>query len=68
MSFLQEKAKFRMMKQEGSDKKNSYWDNLWGKQKDYQSSGTGNVKLQSGYKLQIIGNYKIFVFLSVVLV
>ncbi|XP_022631953.1 chaperone protein dnaJ C76, chloroplastic isoform X1 [Vigna radiata var. radiata] len=33
-----EKAKFRMMKQEGSDKKNSYWDNLWGKQKDYQSS------------------------------
>jgi len=39
-SFLQEKAKFRMMKQEGSDKKNSYWDNLWGKQKDYQSSGT----------------------------
>ncbi|XP_047148482.1 chaperone protein dnaJ C76, chloroplastic [Vigna umbellata] len=33
-----EKAKFRMMKQEGSDKKSSYWDNLWGKQKGYQSS------------------------------
>ncbi|KAL2331616.1 hypothetical protein Fmac_019197 [Flemingia macrophylla] len=33
-----EKAKLRMMKQEGSDKKNSYWDNLWGKQKEYQSS------------------------------
>ncbi|BAT92375.1 uncharacterized protein HKW66_Vig0219720 [Vigna angularis] len=33
-----EKAKFRMMKQEGSDKKSSYWDNLWGKQKEYQSS------------------------------
>ncbi|CAJ1956730.1 unnamed protein product [Sphenostylis stenocarpa] len=33
-----EKAKMRMMKQEGSDKKNSYWDDLWGKQKDYQSS------------------------------
>ncbi|KAL5151716.1 Chaperone protein dnaJ C76, chloroplastic [Glycine soja] len=32
------KAKLRMMREEGSDKKNSYWDNLWGKQKDYQSS------------------------------
>ena len=34
-----------MMREEGSDKKNSYWDNLWGKQKDYQSSGTGDVKV-----------------------
>ncbi|XP_027340849.1 chaperone protein dnaJ C76, chloroplastic-like [Abrus precatorius] len=33
-----EKAKWRMMKQQGSGKKDSYWDNLWGKAKDYQSS------------------------------
>ncbi|KAJ1388947.1 DnaJ domain containing protein [Sesbania bispinosa] len=33
-----EKAKFRMMKQESSDKTYSYWDNLWGKAKDYQNS------------------------------
>lgn len=47
-----------MMREEGSDKKNSYWDNLWGKQKDYQSSGKGDVKVLK-YKLQIIiGNYK----------
>lgn len=47
-----------MMKQEGSDKKNSYWDNLWGKQKDNQSSGMGDVKVQKKYKIPIIGNKK----------
>ncbi|KAG4981328.1 hypothetical protein JHK82_034568 [Glycine max] len=36
--FRMAKAKLRMMREEGADKKNSYWDNLWGKQKDYQSS------------------------------
>ena len=38
-----------MMKQDGSDKKNSYWDNLWGKQNDYQSSGT-NFKGNTNFK------------------
>ncbi|XP_061364495.1 chaperone protein dnaJ C76, chloroplastic-like [Gastrolobium bilobum] len=33
-----EQAKFRMMKQKGSDKTDSYWDNVWGKTREYQSS------------------------------
>ncbi|KAK4255671.1 hypothetical protein QN277_008643 [Acacia crassicarpa] len=33
-----EQAKRRMMKQNGSAKTNSYWDNLWGKAKDYKNS------------------------------
>ncbi|XP_054812074.1 chaperone protein dnaJ C76, chloroplastic [Prosopis cineraria] len=33
-----EKAKIRMMKKKGSDKTNPYWDNLWGKPKDYKNS------------------------------
>ncbi|KAJ1382848.1 DnaJ domain containing protein [Sesbania bispinosa] len=33
-----EKARLRMMKQKGSDKTDSYWDNLWGKPQDYQRS------------------------------
>ncbi|KAF7833865.1 chaperone protein dnaJ C76, chloroplastic-like [Senna tora] len=33
-----EQAKIRMMKQKGSDKTDSYWDNLWGKPKDYKNS------------------------------
>ncbi|PNX92108.1 chaperone protein dnaJ [Trifolium pratense] len=34
-----EQAKFRMMRQESSDKTNSFWNNLWGGEpKDYQNS------------------------------
>ncbi|KAJ1441870.1 DnaJ domain containing protein [Sesbania bispinosa] len=33
-----EQARLRMMKQKGSDKTDSYWDNLWGKPQDYQRS------------------------------
>ncbi|KAI4322795.1 hypothetical protein L6164_022457 [Bauhinia variegata] len=33
-----EKAKIRVMKKKGTDKKASYWDNLWGKPKEYQNS------------------------------
>ncbi|KAL4390466.1 hypothetical protein AHAS_Ahas03G0147900 [Arachis hypogaea] len=33
-----EQAKVRMMKQKGTDATNSYWDNLWAKPKEYQSS------------------------------
>ncbi|KAM5578383.1 chaperone protein dnaJ C76, chloroplastic [Rosa sericea] len=33
-----EQAKVRMTKQKDSDKTESYWDNVWGKPKDYQSS------------------------------
>ncbi|KAE9592970.1 putative 3Fe-4S ferredoxin, DnaJ domain, 4Fe-4S ferredoxin-type, iron-sulfur binding protein [Lupinus albus] len=33
-----EQAKLRMMKQNGSNYTDSYWDNLWGKPKEYQSS------------------------------
>ncbi|XP_019451140.1 PREDICTED: uncharacterized protein LOC109353361 [Lupinus angustifolius] len=33
-----EQAKLRMMKQNGSNNTDSYWDNLWGKPKEYQSS------------------------------
>lgn len=33
-----EKAKLRMMKQKGSNHSDSYWDNLWGKQKEYQNT------------------------------
>jgi len=40
MSHLQEQARSRMMKQKGYDKTNSYWDNLRGKPRDYESSGT----------------------------
>nr|GMC72718.1 chaperone protein DnaJ C76, chloroplastic isoform X1 [Ipomoea batatas] len=31
-------AKVRMTKKKGSDKTDSYWDNLWGKPRDYQST------------------------------
>ncbi|KAF5744073.1 dnaJ subfamily C member 2 [Tripterygium wilfordii] len=33
-----EQAKLRMMKQKYSGKTESYWDNLWGKPRDYQNS------------------------------
>ncbi|KAI4333832.1 hypothetical protein L6164_018593 [Bauhinia variegata] len=33
-----QKAKMRMMKPKGSDKTDSYWDNLWGKPREYQNS------------------------------
>ncbi|XP_058100860.1 chaperone protein dnaJ C76, chloroplastic [Magnolia sinica] len=33
-----EKAKIRMSKQKTSDKPGSYWDDLWGKPKNYQTS------------------------------
>ncbi|MED6191647.1 hypothetical protein PIB30_001922 [Stylosanthes scabra] len=33
-----ELAKMRMMKQQRSDRTDSYWDNLWGNPKDYESS------------------------------
>lgn len=32
-----EQAKVRMVKQKGSDKTPTYWSNLWGKPKDYES-------------------------------
>ncbi|XP_057728084.1 chaperone protein dnaJ C76, chloroplastic-like [Arachis stenosperma] len=33
-----ERAKMRMMKQQRSDRTDSYWENLWGNPKDYESS------------------------------
>ncbi|XP_057450923.1 chaperone protein dnaJ C76, chloroplastic [Lotus japonicus] len=33
-----DQARQRMMKQKGSDETDSYWDNLWGKPRDYQRS------------------------------
>lgn len=36
---LQEQAKVRMMKKKGSEKTESYWDNLWGDRKDYTQTG-----------------------------
>lgn len=33
-----EQAKLRMMKEKGSDKADMFWNNLWGKQRDFQSS------------------------------
>ncbi|MED6224709.1 hypothetical protein PIB30_086632 [Stylosanthes scabra] len=33
-----ELARMRMMKQQRSDRTDSYWDNLWGNPKDYESS------------------------------
>ncbi|KAK0589338.1 hypothetical protein LWI29_012880 [Acer saccharum] len=33
-----EQAKIRMMKEKGSDKNESYWNNVWGKPKDYKNS------------------------------
>lgn len=33
-----EQARWRMMKQKGSDNTESYWSDLWGKRKDYQST------------------------------
>lgn len=36
---LQEQAKIRMMKKKGSEKTESYWDNLWGDRKDYTKTG-----------------------------
>lgn len=36
---LQEKAKMRMMKQKDSDKHTTYWDNAWGKSKNYDNTG-----------------------------
>ncbi|XP_052179170.1 chaperone protein dnaJ C76, chloroplastic [Diospyros lotus] len=33
-----EKAKIRMMNQKDTDKAESYWDNLWGKPRNYQKS------------------------------
>uniref|UniRef100_A0A2P2KKN0 Protein CAJ1 n=2 Tax=Rhizophora mucronata TaxID=61149 RepID=A0A2P2KKN0_RHIMU len=33
-----EQAKVRMMKQKGLDKTESFWNNLWGKPRDYRSS------------------------------
>ncbi|XP_010246441.1 PREDICTED: uncharacterized protein LOC104589728 [Nelumbo nucifera] len=33
-----ERAKLRMMKQKDSDKPRSYWNDLWGKPKDYQNT------------------------------
>lgn len=39
VSVLQEQAKVRMMKQKGSDQTDIFWNNLWGKPKDFQGSG-----------------------------
>lgn len=36
---MQEKARIRMMKQKGSDNSIT-WTNLWGRPKDYQTTGT----------------------------
>nr|GMC76832.1 chaperone protein DnaJ C76, chloroplastic [Ipomoea batatas] len=36
--FRMGQAKVRMTKKKGSDKTDSYWDNLWGKPRDYQST------------------------------
>ncbi|XP_020215601.1 chaperone protein dnaJ C76, chloroplastic [Cajanus cajan] len=33
-----EQAKLRMMKEKGSDNADMFWNNLWGKQRDFQSS------------------------------
>ena len=49
--FLQERAKLRMMKQQPSDRTESYWGNLWGNPKDYESSGMGDVKIHKRYTL-----------------
>ncbi|RDX79826.1 Chaperone protein dnaJ C76, chloroplastic [Mucuna pruriens] len=36
--FRMEQAKLKMLKQKGSDKTDLFWNNLWGKPKDFQSS------------------------------
>ncbi|KAK9922807.1 hypothetical protein M0R45_031253 [Rubus argutus] len=36
--YYSNKLKVRMTKKKDSDKTASYWDNVWGKSKDYQSS------------------------------
>lgn len=37
-SKILEKAKLRMMKQKGSANAESYWDNMWGRPKEYQNT------------------------------
>ena len=39
LTSLQAQARTRMAKQKGSDKSESYWDNLWGNGKKYESTG-----------------------------
>ena len=36
---MQEKARMQMMKQKDSDNSSGSWSDLWGKPKDYQSTG-----------------------------
>jgi len=36
---FQNQARSRMMKRKNTDETPSYWDNLWGKQNEYQKSG-----------------------------
>lgn len=50
-SLLQEKARIRMVKQKDSDKTQTYWDDLWGKRKEYASTG----KKESGNCIALWG-------------
>lgn len=48
--FVQEKVKSKMSKKNGSDKEDSYWNNVWGSRKEYQSTGIdcpGRLEFQS---------------------
>lgn len=56
MCILQDQARQRMMKQKGSDETDSYWDNLWGKPRDYQRSGMRFAYVKR-FIVLIIGNY-----------